>query len=216
MMRTTKAVAVIALASLVVSAPAFAGQRNRGGGRSGSHGSGPSAGPGRAVPRASGPGRVYSGRSGPYYRGYSYRPYSYYRPYFYTPYGRGLNFSLFYGYPCYYDYGYPSAYGYYGAYPYGYGGGYGYGYGGPRGYVSAAPGRAYGGVRIDLPERDAEVYADGYYAGIVDDFDGALQRLELEAGPHRIEIRADGFEPVAFDVNVEPGRTITYRTELRH
>ena len=40
--------------------------------------------------------------------------------------------------------------------------------------------------------------------------------LDLEPGPHRIEIRADGFEPVAFDVNVEPGRTITYRTELRH
>jgi hypothetical protein len=213
MMRTTRAIAAVAIATLVISTPAFAGQRSRGSGRSGggSRGSGQSASPGtRAVPR-SGPSRVYS----PGYRGgYSYRPYSYYRPYFYTPYGRGLNFSLFYGYPGYYGYGYPGVYGgYYGAYPYGYGGGYGYE--GTGGYVTAARGRGYGGVRIDLPERDAEVYADGYYAGIVDDFDGALQHLELEAGPHHIEIRADGFEPVAFDVNVEPGRTITYRTQLR-
>jgi hypothetical protein len=163
---------------------------------------------------------VYSPRGGSYYRPYNYyRPYSYYRPYYFSPYGRGLNFSLFYGYPGYYDYGYPSLYGGYAPYPYrygsGYGYGYGYGYGGPRGYVSAVPGRAYGGVRIDLSERDAEVYVDGYYAGIVDDFDGAIQHLDLEPGPHRIEIRADGFDPVAFDVNVEPGRTITYRTELR-
>jgi hypothetical protein len=219
MMRTTTAIAAVALAALVVSTPASAGQRSRGAGRSGSGGSGhQSAAPaGRAVAR--GPVRT-APRGGSYYRGgYSYRPYSYYRPYFYTPYGRGLNFSLFYGYPGYYGYGYPGAYGgYYGAYPYGYGAGYGagYGYGGTSGYVTAAPGRGYGGVRIDLPERDAEVYVDGYYAGIVDDFDGALQHLELEAGPHHVEIKADGFEPVAFDVNVEPGRTITYRTQLRH
>jgi len=224
MMRTSKVIAAVALVTLVASTPAFAGQRSRGPSRSGGRSSGPSAGPGRAVPRSS-PARVYRGGGyRPYstYRPYryysSYRPYIGYRPYFYGPYGRGLNFSLFYGYPGYYDYygyGYPGAYGAFGAYPYGYGAGYGYGYGGG-GYVAAAPGRGYGGVRIDVSDRDAQVYADGYYAGIVDDFDGALQRLELEPGPHRIEIRADGFEPVAFDVNVEPGRTVTYRTELRH
>ena len=70
-------------------------------------------------------------------------------------------------------------------------------------------------IRTEVTPKDAEVYVDGYYAGIVDDFDGTKQ-LELEPGPHRIEIRAGGFEPVAFDVNVEAGRTITYRTELRH
>ena len=36
--------------------------------------------------------------------------------------------------------------------------------------------------------RDAAVYVDGYYAGIVDDFDGVFQRLTLEVGPHRIEL----------------------------
>src|SRR5206468_2503108 len=79
------------------------------------------------------------------------------------------------------------------------------------GYLSVIPGRAYGGVRIVDAPRDAEVFADGYYVGIVDDFDGVFQHLNLEAGPHRIEIRAPGLAPIAFDVLVEPGRTITYR-----
>jgi hypothetical protein len=86
------------------------------------------------------------------------------------------------------------------------------------GYSAAfAPGvgRPYGGVRIDLAERDAEVFVDGYYAGIVDDFDGSFQQVNLEPGPHRIELRLDGFEPVSFEVNVEPGRIIRYRTRLR-
>jgi len=56
---------------------------------------------------------------------------------------------------------------------------------------------------------------DGYYAGQVDDFDGVIQRLELESGPHRIEIRAVGFEPLVVEVRVQPGRTITYHGDLR-
>jgi hypothetical protein len=70
-------------------------------------------------------------------------------------------------------------------------------------------------VRIDLPQREAEVHVDGYFAGIVDDFDGTFQQLNLEPGPHRIEIRAPGYGPVSFEVNIEPGRTITYRSQLR-
>ena len=63
--------------------------------------------------------------------------------------------------------------------------------------------------------RDAEVYADGYYVGIVDDFDGVLQQLNLEAGAHHIEIRIPNAAPIAFDVNVLPGQTITYRADPR-
>ena len=75
----------------------------------------------------------------------------------------------------------------------------------------------HAGALVDggLPQRDAEVYVDGYYTGVVDDFDGTGQRATLEPGPHHIEIRLDGFEPVEFDVNVERGRTITYRSSLR-
>jgi hypothetical protein len=56
---------------------------------------------------------------------------------------------------------------------------------------------------------------DGYFTGTVDNFDGTLQQANLEAGPHKIEIRQQGFETISFDVNVEPGRTITYRAAMR-
>src|SRR6185369_3518149 len=46
-----------------------------------------------------------------------------------------------------------------------------------------------GSLRLKVKPVDASVYVDGYYVGIVDDFDGIFQRLHLEAGPHRIEIR---------------------------
>jgi hypothetical protein len=69
-------------------------------------------------------------------------------------------------------------------------------------------------VRIVHPQRDAEVYVDGYFAGNVDDFDGAFQQLNLEPGPHHIEVRAPGTETTAFDVNIDPGRTITYRASM--
>ena len=165
---------------------------------------------GRAVPRGS--VRVYrpSVVVGPrYYGGYrSYAP--------------RVNFSFFYGRPGYfgsyiygspfYAYGYPyygAGYGYpaYGYPSYGYAP-YGYGYGG-------YSGRPYGGLRIDLPQRDAEVYVDGYFVGVVDNFDGVMQQANIEAGPHRIEIRSPEFEPIEFNVNIEPGRTITYRGSMR-
>jgi hypothetical protein len=95
---------------------------------------------------------------------------------------------------------------------YGSGGYYPYGYT-PRGYYDPIPGRVYGGVRITGGSRDARVFADGYYVGIVDDFDGIFQHMNLEAGPHHIEIEEPGLEPIAFDVNVRPGETITFRAD---
>jgi hypothetical protein len=122
-----------------------------------------------------------------------------YRPYYY-PYRQGLTIGFYAG----------NRYGYY---PYAYPG-YGYGYYGyplpPPGYMTLAPGVAYGAVRIQGAPRDAQVFADGCYVGIVDDFDGVFQHVNLTAGPHRIEIRAPGAPPVVFDVRVEPGQTITF------
>ena len=58
------------------------------------------------------------------------------------------------------------------------------------------------------------MFADGYYVGIVNDFDGVFQHLNLEAGPHRIEVRVPGYDDaVEFDVFIQPGRTITFRAD---
>ena len=69
---------------------------------------------------------------------------------------------------------------------------YGYsGYSAPGVYGSPV---YYGDIRLQVQPRDAQVYVDGYYSGIVDDFDGVFQRLTLEVGPHHIELAAPGLD----------------------
>ena len=48
-------------------------------------------------------------------------------------------------------------------------------------------------VQFDVTPRQAEVFIDGYYAGIVDDFDGMFQRLRVEPGQHEITLYLDGY-----------------------
>jgi hypothetical protein len=67
-------------------------------------------------------------------------------------------------------------------------------------------------VRVADAPPDAEVYVDGYYAGLIGDNKGTVN---LEAGPHHVEVQTPGETPVAFDVRVEPGQTITYRASHR-
>ena len=108
--------------------------------------------------------------------------------------------------------------------PYPFGGGYGGGsvgsgysdpeYGAP-GYQSAEqlpPAPAFGMLRLDVTPSSAQVFVDSYYAGTVADVD--RRALTLVAGPHRIEIRAQHYEPVAFDVRIDPNDTIAYRAAL--
>lgn len=119
-------------------------------------------------------------------------------------------------------YGYPRRY-----FPFGYGGygpGYYY-YSGSVWYPYSAYDYPYrfnpyrygyptGEVRLDIEETFAEVWVDGYYAGIVDDFDGLFQGLVLEEGIYNIEIAAPGYEPLEFDIRIDAGRKITYRGDL--
>ncbi len=73
--------------------------------------------------------------------------------------------------------------------------------------------RGLGGVRIVDAPKDAQVFADGYYAGTVSDFDGVFQHLDLPEGPHHVEIREQGQTPIQFEVNIVPGETITYHAK---
>ena len=66
-----------------------------------------------------------------------------------------------------------------------------------------------------MKPRDAEVLVDGYYVGIVDEFDGAFQQLRIEEGPHVIQIRKEGFRTLEFKVRVLIDHTITLHGELQ-
>src|SRR5438046_1915322 len=122
-----------------------------------------------------------------------------YSPYRLWPYFSGaLGFG---GLGMYYDplwsgYGYPTSYGY--GLPGSYPGLSTYGYA-PYPFDSQAP---TGGLRLKIEPADAQVSVDGYYAGIVDDFNGHFQHLDLTSGPHHIEVRAPGYQPLEFDVSI--------------
>jgi hypothetical protein len=134
--------------------------------------------------------------------GYTYYPG--YRRYYWPGYTFGLGY--FYD-PFWYDPFYYGGSGYYG--------GYGYPYGGA-GYGSGSYDRVgTGALRLKIKPREAEVYVDGYFVGTVDEFDGLFQKLTLDGGGHRIEIRAAGHEVIQFEVLITPGETITYKGELK-
>jgi len=46
---------------------------------------------------------------------------------------------------------------------------------------------------LQVSPREAEVYVDGFYAGVVDDFDGTFQRLRLLPGAHELTIYMPGY-----------------------
>jgi hypothetical protein len=80
--------------------------------------------------------------------------------------------------------------------------------------VQPAQARPTGGVQLALEPRRAQVFVDGLYAGLVDDFAGYYRHLRLPAGYHHIEVFASGYLPLILDVTVVPDRTITYRQSL--
>jgi len=132
------------------------------------------------------------------------RPPSSYRPYYYSRY-----YYPRYYYPSYYGYrgyyGYPGFYtGFYSPYfwgSYGYGFGLGYGYGSGYGYGQYPYPPYYygpyydntGSARLQVTPRNAQVYIDGYFVGVVDNFDGNLQRLNVEAGEHELQLYLEGY-----------------------
>jgi hypothetical protein len=164
---------------------------------------------GQAVPRTYAP-RYYR----PYYPRYNY-PYAYGR--YYYPYAYRGYYAPYYGfYPGFsfsfgFGYGWPAAYwGGYG-YPYGYRYGYGYPYAYPYPYYYDNMGSA----RLQITPRNAEVYVDGQFAGIVDQFDGSFQRLNVENGRHEIQIHLDGYRPLTQNVLFTRGTTVRIEAALQ-
>ena len=82
---------------------------------------------------------------------------------------------------------------------------YGYGY---RRYEPEAS------VRLEVKPKEAEVYVDGYYAGIVDDFNGVFQRLRVEPGEHEIELWLDGYRTVRQQVYLTPDNTFRVKYQM--
>jgi hypothetical protein len=113
-----------------------------------------------------------------------YRPF-YYRPFYYDP--------FYFSDPWYaYQYPYPLP-------PYGYG------------YHVYAPDAS---LRLEVKPKEAEVYVDGYYAGIVNDFDGTFQRLRVEPGEHELELWLDGYKTVHQKVYLTQDNTFRVKYQM--
>src|SRR5215472_9966099 len=111
--------------------------------------------------------------------------------------GRGFRSVVFvggfgFGYPYWYDpFGYP------------YGWGYGYGYPVYPGYYDWD----VASLRIQVTPKQAEVFVDGYRAGIVDDFNGIFQRLHVRPGGHDVVIYLPGYRTFEDRVYASPNST---------
>ena len=85
--------------------------------------------------------------------------------------------------------------------PWGWGPGW---YGGPGYYGYDYP---YAQARIQILPKTAEVFVDGYRAGIVDDFDGVLQRLSVWPGEHEITLYLEGYKTETHKLYFNNGTT---------
>jgi hypothetical protein len=185
-------------------------------------------------------GRPYYGS--PYYRGaypyYNRGYYPYYRayPYYYPGFSIGFGFGFPFGYSSFY-YGYP----YSSPYPYNYPYSYPYAsYPYPSSsYAYPAASSAYpprdttypgtssssprsgvtvttvGRVTLEITPGTAEVYADGDFVGVVDDFSASTPGLTLPPGRHHIEVRAPGYATMVLESDVQAGQVVPYRGSLR-
>jgi hypothetical protein len=118
----------------------------------------------------------------------------------------GIGFGFGYGY----GYGYGHGYGFYNPW-------WGYPYGPYAPYpVVAYPYYGYEAtaVRLQATPRNAEVFVDGYRAGVVDNFDGTFQRLSLPPGQHEITVYLAGFHTWSQSVQANPGTSQKFQFAL--
>jgi hypothetical protein len=73
---------------------------------------------------------------------------------------------------------------------------------------------ASGGISFTVTPAEAFVYVDDTYIGMASAFSSGSRPLSLTTGSHRIELRATGYRPIAFQVNIVAGQVIPYHVDL--
>ena len=74
-------------------------------------------------------------------------------------------------------------------------------------YPASRYGFAEADLRVKVKPKDASVYVDGYYAGKVEDYDGAFERLHVEPGQHEIIVYLDGYRSLHQRLYLSPNST---------
>lgn len=61
----------------------------------------------------------------------------------------------------------------------------------------------------------AQVFVDGFYMGLAEEFGLRGRALDLTFGTHRIELKAAGYETLSFNVVIEANRILRYRGDMQ-
>jgi hypothetical protein len=69
-------------------------------------------------------------------------------------------------------------------------------------------------VRVEVTPKQAEVYVDGFYAGLADDFDGVFKRLHTTPGGHAITLHLEGYRTVTENIYASPDSTFKLRDTM--
>jgi hypothetical protein len=81
----------------------------------------------------------------------------------------------------------------------------------PRYYMPEFP----GSLRLDVDQKQAEVFVDGWLAGVVDDFDGFFQSLTLRPGEYEIAIYLEGYRTERLSLLVAPGSSRRIKLQMQ-
>ena len=86
----------------------------------------------------------------------------------------------------------------------------------PYWYFPVFDNRAELQIRV-APEaaEDAAVYVDGFYAGVVDDFNGVFQGLPLTPGGHSVTLFLEGYRTTRRNIYLSPGSTFNLRETMQ-
>ena len=69
-------------------------------------------------------------------------------------------------------------------------------------------------VKVEVTPKQAEVYVDGFYAGLADDFDGVFKHLHTTPGGHAITLHLDGYRTVTEHIYASPDSTYKVRDTM--
>lgn len=75
-------------------------------------------------------------------------------------------------------------------------------------------GRVGASLRVQVQPKSAEVYVDGYLAGIVDQFDGMFQDLLVEPGTREVTVYQEGYKRIVQRLYLSPGNTYKIKGTL--
>ena len=81
--------------------------------------------------------------------------------------------------------------------------------------LAVTPPTARGGLRFETSPGAAQVFVDGFYVGTIDDFGVFGRSLDLEAGLHRVKLRATEYATLAFEVRITLSETTRFRGNLQ-